>query len=234
MIEFGGEVADVLCTTGRYIPGRRPTTPPTSCCASRAARRGCCSARSRPRRPSSFTLFGTKGLAEFSRPNLARFRFVPVSTVAPTGPVTAPPDEIIESAGVRHAQRRAGRIRALHRAEAPLPRRHRPGAARHGRVRRHGTLGAKAGKSRKWSEANAMEKLIITVAGDSRTSYPAQQPVPAAGGHRRLRAAIRRCGEGRRRHLAHPRTADAGRNDPVRRPAWCRVSITPIGERCTT
>ena len=45
----------------------------------------------------SFTLFGTKGLAEFSRPNLARFRFTPVSTVAPTGPVTAPPDEIIET-----------------------------------------------------------------------------------------------------------------------------------------
>ena len=42
-------------------------------------------------------MFGTKGLAEFSKPNLARFRFVPVSTVAPTGPVTAPPDEIIES-----------------------------------------------------------------------------------------------------------------------------------------
>ena len=40
-----------------------------------------------------------QGLAEFSKPNLARFRFVPVSTVAPTGPVTAPPDEIIESAG---------------------------------------------------------------------------------------------------------------------------------------
>jgi predicted dehydrogenase len=36
-------------------------------------------------------------LAEFSRPNLANFRFVPVSTVAPTGPVTAPPDEIIET-----------------------------------------------------------------------------------------------------------------------------------------
>jgi predicted dehydrogenase len=47
----------------------------------------------------SFTLFGTKGLAEFSKPNLSRFRFVPVSTVAPTGPVTAPPDEIIDSEG---------------------------------------------------------------------------------------------------------------------------------------
>jgi len=29
--------------------------------------------------------------------NLSHFRFVPVSTVAPTGPVTAPPDEIIET-----------------------------------------------------------------------------------------------------------------------------------------
>ena len=45
----------------------------------------------------SFTLFGNKGLAEFSKPNLARFRYVPISTVAPTGPVTAPPDEIIET-----------------------------------------------------------------------------------------------------------------------------------------
>ena len=45
----------------------------------------------------SFTVFGTKGLAEISRPNLQRFRFTPISTVAPTGPVTAPPDEIIES-----------------------------------------------------------------------------------------------------------------------------------------
>ena len=45
----------------------------------------------------SFTLFGTKGLAEFSKPNLARFRFVPVSTTAPTAPVTAPPDEIIDT-----------------------------------------------------------------------------------------------------------------------------------------
>jgi predicted dehydrogenase len=35
-------------------------------------------------------------LAEISRPNLARLRLVPISTVAPTGPVTAPPDEIIE------------------------------------------------------------------------------------------------------------------------------------------
>jgi predicted dehydrogenase len=45
----------------------------------------------------SFTLFGTKGLGEISLPNLGRFRYVPTSTVAPTGPVTAPPDEIIDN-----------------------------------------------------------------------------------------------------------------------------------------
>jgi predicted dehydrogenase len=44
----------------------------------------------------SFTLYGSKGLAEISKPNLQRFRFVPTSVVAPTGPVTAPPDEISE------------------------------------------------------------------------------------------------------------------------------------------
>ena len=42
------------------------------------------------------TLYGTKGLAEISKPNLQTFRFVPVSEQAPTGPITAPPDEIVE------------------------------------------------------------------------------------------------------------------------------------------
>jgi predicted dehydrogenase len=42
----------------------------------------------------SFTLYGSKGLAEISRPNLQTLRFVPISEQAPTGPVTAPPDEI--------------------------------------------------------------------------------------------------------------------------------------------
>ncbi len=96
MIEFGGPVRDVLVTTGRYIPG--PSDDTTSVmlrfqngatgmlfCSVATATTLC------------FTLYGTKGLAEFSRPDLHRFRYVPTSTVAPTGPVTAPPDEIIES-----------------------------------------------------------------------------------------------------------------------------------------
>ena len=47
----------------------------------------------------SFLVYGTKGLAEISRPNLQRFRFVPASDRPPTGPVQAPSDEIIEHPG---------------------------------------------------------------------------------------------------------------------------------------
>ena len=96
MIEFGGQVRDVLCTTGRYIPG--PSDDTTNIMLrfeSGATGLLFCSVATAT--TLSFTLFGSKGLAEFSKPNLARFRFVPISTVAPTGPVTAPPDEIIET-----------------------------------------------------------------------------------------------------------------------------------------
>jgi predicted dehydrogenase len=47
----------------------------------------------------SFSLYGTRGFAEISRPNLQTFRFVPGSTQAPTGPVVAPSDEIVEHTG---------------------------------------------------------------------------------------------------------------------------------------
>jgi predicted dehydrogenase len=47
----------------------------------------------------NFTVYGTKGLAEVSRPNLQRFRFVPCADRPPTGPVVAPPDEIVEHPG---------------------------------------------------------------------------------------------------------------------------------------
>ena len=47
----------------------------------------------------SFTLYGSRGLAEISKPDLRSFRFVPISQQPPTGPITAPPDEIAEHAG---------------------------------------------------------------------------------------------------------------------------------------
>jgi predicted dehydrogenase len=97
MIEFAGEVADVLVTTGRYIEGSPSDDTTNIMLRFRNGATGLLFCSVATATTLSFTLFGTKGLAEFSKPNLARFRFVPVSTVAPTGPVTAPPDEIIET-----------------------------------------------------------------------------------------------------------------------------------------
>jgi predicted dehydrogenase len=94
MIEFGGPVRDVLVTTGRYIPGSPSDDTSNIMLRFKNGATGLLFCSVATATTLSFTLFGTKGLAEFSKPNLARFRFVPVSTVAPTGPVTAPPDEI--------------------------------------------------------------------------------------------------------------------------------------------
>lgn len=96
MIEFGGRVRDVLCTTGRYIPGPSDDTSSITLRFENGAT-GLLFCSVATATTLSFTLFGSKGLVEVSKPNLAQFRFVPTSTVAPTGPVTAPPDEIIES-----------------------------------------------------------------------------------------------------------------------------------------
>jgi predicted dehydrogenase len=97
MIEFAGPVRDVLASTSRHIPGS-PSDDTTSVMfrfQSGATGLLFCSVATAT--TFSFTLFGTKGLGEISLPNLGRFRYVPTSTVAPTGPVTAPPDEIIDN-----------------------------------------------------------------------------------------------------------------------------------------
>jgi predicted dehydrogenase len=98
MIEFAGRVRDVRCVTARQIPG--PSDDTTSVflgfesgatglifCSVATATNFC------------FTLYGSKGLAEISKPNLQAFRFVPTSEHAPTGPVTAPPDQVSEHTG---------------------------------------------------------------------------------------------------------------------------------------
>ena len=96
MIEFAGRVRDVLCTTGRYIPGPSDDTSNIMLRFENGAT-GLLFCSVATATTFSLTLFGTKGLAEISRPNLQRVRFVPISTTAPTGPVTAPPDEIIDN-----------------------------------------------------------------------------------------------------------------------------------------
>ncbi len=95
MIEFAGRVRTVHCVTARFYPGPSDDTTTVMLhfesgatglifCSVATATNFC------------FTLYGTNGLAEISRPNLQTFRFVPGSEHAPTGPVTAPPDEIAE------------------------------------------------------------------------------------------------------------------------------------------
>ena len=98
MIEFAGRVRDVRCVTARHVPGHSDDTTTVMLhfesgatglifCSVATATNFC------------FTLYGSKGLAEISKPNLQAFRFVPTSSHAPVGPVTAPPDETSEHKG---------------------------------------------------------------------------------------------------------------------------------------
>jgi predicted dehydrogenase len=98
MIEFGGRVRDVRCVTARHVPGHSDdTTTVMLHFESGATGLIFCSVATATN--FAFTLYGSRGLAEISKPNLQTFRFVPTSEHAPTGPVTAPPDQISEHTG---------------------------------------------------------------------------------------------------------------------------------------
>jgi predicted dehydrogenase len=98
MIEFAGRVRDVRCVTARQIPGPSDdTTTVMLHFESGATGLIFCSVATATN--FSFALYGSKGLAEISKPNLQTFRFVPTSEHAPTGPVTAPPDQVSEHTG---------------------------------------------------------------------------------------------------------------------------------------
>ena len=95
MIEFAGPVRAVACATKLYGAGPADdTTTILLCFDSGVTGSIFCSVATATN--FSFTVYGTKGLAEVSRPNLQRFRFVPGSDHPPAGPVTAPPDEVAE------------------------------------------------------------------------------------------------------------------------------------------
>jgi predicted dehydrogenase len=95
MIEFAGKVRDVRCVTSRNIPGASDdTTSVLLNFASGASGLIFCSVATATN--FSFTLYGSKGLAEISKPDLRTFRFVPTSDLPPTGTVSAPPDQISE------------------------------------------------------------------------------------------------------------------------------------------
>jgi predicted dehydrogenase len=103
MIEFGGRVRDVRCVTRRH--GAGPADDTTTLLlrfAGGATATIFCSVATATN--FSLTVYGTKGLAEVSRPDLSRFRFVPGAERAPTGPVAAPPDEVVEHLGFNMLQ----------------------------------------------------------------------------------------------------------------------------------
>jgi predicted dehydrogenase len=95
MIEFAGRVRDVRCVTGRYLPGPSDDTT-TIMLRFESGATGAIFCSVATATNFSFTLYGTQGLAEISKPNLQSFRFVPGSKTPPTGAITAPPDEIRE------------------------------------------------------------------------------------------------------------------------------------------
>jgi predicted dehydrogenase len=98
MIEFAGRVRDVHCVTARNYPGPSDDTT-TAMLRFESGATGLIFCSVATATNFAFTAYGTKGLAEITRADLSRFRFAPTATVAPTGQVPAPPDEILESPG---------------------------------------------------------------------------------------------------------------------------------------
>jgi predicted dehydrogenase len=99
MIEFAGRVRSVHCVTGRHLAAAASDDTTTLMLAFENGASGLIFCSVATATNFSFTLYGTAGLAEISRPNLQRFRFVPGSTEPPAGAVTAPADEVSEHTG---------------------------------------------------------------------------------------------------------------------------------------
>ncbi len=95
MIEFGGRVSDVHCVTARYLDAPSDDTT-TIMLRFESGATGLIFCSVATATNYSFVLYGSRGLAEISKPDLRSFRFVPGSMEPPSGPVIAPPDEISE------------------------------------------------------------------------------------------------------------------------------------------
>jgi predicted dehydrogenase len=118
MIEFAGRVRNVHCVTDRYLAGVADDTT-TLMLEFENGATGLIFCSVATATNFSFTLYGTQGLAEISRPNLQRFRFVPGSKEPPTGPIAAPPDEVSEHTGFDMlAAELAAFARAIRKGEA--------------------------------------------------------------------------------------------------------------------
>jgi predicted dehydrogenase len=120
MIELAGRVRDVRCATARYVPGHADDTTTVMLTFENGAT-GLIFCSVATATNFCFTLYGTKGLGEISKPNLQQFRYVPASTQAPTGPVTAPPDEINEHKGFDMLNAQLTAFARSIRDKAPYP-----------------------------------------------------------------------------------------------------------------
>ncbi len=122
MIEIAGRVRDIRCVTARNYPG--PSDDTTTVMLrfdSGATGLLFCSVATATN--FELTTYGTKGLVEISRPDLSRFRFAPTATAAPTGPVPAPPDEVLQFSGfdMLHAEMAAFARAIRDGASYPVP-----------------------------------------------------------------------------------------------------------------
>jgi predicted dehydrogenase len=120
MIEFAGRVRDVRCVTARYYPGRADDTT-TLMLQFESGASGLIFSSVATATNYQFTLYGTDGLGEISRPDLSHLRFVPASTTAPSGPVQAPPDEILQFSGANALQAELNAFARAIRESKPYP-----------------------------------------------------------------------------------------------------------------
>ena len=98
MIEFAGRVRDVQCVIGLHGDGPADdTTTVLIHFANGATGTIFCSVATATN--FSFAAYGSGGLAEVRGAELQQFRFVPMSQRAPTGPVLAPPDQLVDHSG---------------------------------------------------------------------------------------------------------------------------------------
>jgi predicted dehydrogenase len=98
MIEFGGRVREVHCVTG--VHGLGPADDTTTILfgfEGGATATIFCSVATATN--FSFSVYGSKGMAEISGASLQNFRFVPTSDRPPDGPVMAPPGEHLDFGG---------------------------------------------------------------------------------------------------------------------------------------
>jgi predicted dehydrogenase len=120
MIELAGRVREVRCVTTRHYPGRSDDTT-TVMLQFASGASGLIFSSVATATNFEFTVYGTDGLGEISRADLSRLRFAPAATEAPTGPVRAPPDEILQFPGADTLRAELDAFARAIREKTPYP-----------------------------------------------------------------------------------------------------------------